>query len=279
MDISIIVPVYKGNKYLNRILRSISRNANLIKDVSIELILVNDCPECTLKYDSRYIDGFEFHSINNVKNLGIQGARVEGLKQAKGEYVLFLDQDDEIYDKALFSQYQLVQGHDAVIANGYVEMPNGSKVKLFKNRRQQEKVNDIKYYFYIGNVIVSPGTTLLRRNIIPKVWSNNLLENNGADDWLLWTSFLLDHKKFIINKDMLYVHRYTGKNLSNNIENMLISSREALDILQSNSNVSEHFIKIHHRRLNMRATMNWNGKALSYLMNPDILVKLLAWKA
>ncbi|MGN1181929.1 MAG: glycosyltransferase, partial [Faecalibacillus sp.] len=89
MDISIIIPFYKGKQYLDYLLDIFDKNKKLIKE-EMEVIFVNDYPEEPL-----FISGlhcYDIHVINNKINMGIHHSRVNGLNQAKGKYVIFLDQ-------------------------------------------------------------------------------------------------------------------------------------------------------------------------------------------
>ena len=94
--VSVIVPVYKTEKYLDECLESIE-NQTLRE---IEIVCVNDgSPDNS-------IDILENHKrkdgrikIINQENAGISMARNAGIKNSKGEYVLFLDSDDLISPK------------------------------------------------------------------------------------------------------------------------------------------------------------------------------------
>ncbi|NMM99119.1 glycosyltransferase family 2 protein [Bifidobacterium olomucense] len=280
VDISVIVPFYRGNKYINGLLDNIGRNAKKATDAEIEVLLINDSPDYSLIFDTKYVKDFKLEVITNKQNLGIHGTRVEGLKHAKGEYVLFLDQDDELTDDAIFSQYNNIHDYDISVCNGLVEMENHKSKLLFKNKKQQNRIKDIKYYFYIGNMITSPGMALIKKESIPDEWIENNLISNGADDWLLWILMIMNHSKIKINPDTLYIHKYTGENLSNNTLKMLDSSEEALKIIENKNKNYSNLVRIHKRRLRMRHfEKNIFFKIGLYLINVDILFILLKWKA
>ena len=120
MKISIITPIYNGNKYLNNYLKMIKQAISKISE--IEVIWVNDSPNIPIEYDKNLTKDVNVQIIKNKENSGIHKSRVNGLKQAKGKYILFLDQDDEITEDALLSQYNKIQGHDLVIGNGYLKI-------------------------------------------------------------------------------------------------------------------------------------------------------------
>lgn len=96
MKLSIILPVYNVEKYLRPCIDSIL--SQTFKDY--EIILVDDgskdssgkmCDEYSVKYD--------FITTIHKSNGGLSDARNVGLKQAKGEYIFFIDSDDYLIDK------------------------------------------------------------------------------------------------------------------------------------------------------------------------------------
>lgn len=281
MDVSVITPIYKGNRYISGIFQMIADNAQKAPQLNIELVLVNDSPEIPLEYDESLVRNFSLKIIDNKKNLGIHGARKSGLHSAEGKYILFFDQDDSLTDTAIASQYQYVKNADAVVSNGWVEDNTGTKRPLFI-RHQQNRVNDVDLYFYIGNLIASPGMCLIRKDCIPNCWSQEEMKTNGADDWLLWTGFLLDGRHFEINPDFTYTHKSVGTNTSDDETKMIESSVESLKMIKKHYMRNSRLIKKHNRRLSMRAhyvgKSSW-CKKICYCLNPDIAIKLISFKA
>ena len=95
--ISIIVPVYNVQQYLEKCLDSI-----LVQTYdNYELIVVNDCsPDDSQKIINSYKENdSRIISIINSENKGLGGARNIGIKHAKGDYLLFIDSDDFISDE------------------------------------------------------------------------------------------------------------------------------------------------------------------------------------
>lgn len=93
MKISVIVPVYNGEKYLKNTIELILNQAH--KD--IELILVNDGSKDSSKSICEYYSKIDDRVILiNKENEGISAARNTGLGVASGEWISFIDQDDEI---------------------------------------------------------------------------------------------------------------------------------------------------------------------------------------
>lgn len=275
MDVSVIVPFYKGNKYINNIFGMVRDNAANADGITVEVVVVNDSPEIEIKYNKELIDGYKLNIVQHKKNMGIQQARITGVNTAQGKYVLMLDQDDEIASNTIKTQFALIGNNAAVLSNGYSESNDGIKTKLYKDRKQMTAVNDFPYYFYFGNMIASPGLCLIQRDRIPSIWMSNPMKINGADDWLLWVLFLNEGNKFALNDECLYTHKNDGRNTSNDEGKMLDSSQEALDIVKNEGIIDNHLIKVHERRLIMRKRYfkaSRGEKIIQYLKNLDILL-------
>lgn len=233
MDVSVIVPMYHGRQYVPAILEQIRRNAERASDAEIELLLYNDCPEEDIRTDAKTY-GFTLKVINAEKNAGIHGARVNALKQAAGDYILFLDQDDVISDDYLESQRQKIGGADAVVCR----LVNGRRQHYTDTFRFEEVVTK-EFMLNHWCPIVSPGQVLLRKAAVPNVWKENILKNNGADDYFLWLSMMAEGKKFALNQEVLFEHVITGSNTSEDVNRMMDSEQEMLHILKENHVFSE----------------------------------------
>lgn len=102
--VSVIVPVYNVEGYLKECLDSIC-NQTLI---DTEIICVDDgSSDDSLNILKEYEKRDSRITIISQENKGLSGARNSGLKQAKGEYVYFLDSDDYIDLNALTELYEI----------------------------------------------------------------------------------------------------------------------------------------------------------------------------
>lgn len=108
--ISVIVPVYKVEKYLNKCVQSILNQTYH----NLEVIIVDDgspdkCPEICddlASKDNRI-------KVIHKKNGGLSSARNAGIEIATGDYIAFVDSDDYIHEKMYEDMLQLIQKHDA----------------------------------------------------------------------------------------------------------------------------------------------------------------------
>ena len=231
--VSVVVPYYHGSRYLSGLLQTLSRNADTLReeyDAEMEVILVNDSPEESL-FIARELP-FSLNILVNPENSGIHRSRINGLKGANGEYILFLDQDDRIIDDCLVSQIGHIGKADFVIGNGYDEEADGGRHLIFTDQKQQICAADIRCHYYYNNLIRSPGQVLIRRRSIPDYWMEQKLRNNGSDDAFLWILMLCQGRKAAINENVVYEHVYTGENSSGDDSAMLRSQLEVAEYLR-----------------------------------------------
>ena len=145
MLVSVIIPVYQVEAYINRCVDSVLNQ----KYRELEVILVDDgspdrcgaiCDEYALK-DNRIV-------VIHKKNGGLSSARNAALDICKGEYIMFVDSDDYVEPDFCESAMSVVE-HDQVLCAsfGYFEHLN-SKITTFCTRNprvvsSQEAINSL----------------------------------------------------------------------------------------------------------------------------------------
>ncbi len=105
--ISIIIPVYRVERYILRCLKSVKQQ----NFDEMEVILVDDCgDDNSIPIAKKFIAGDpRFRIIRNEKNLSLGPARDRGLKKAIGKYIFFLDSDDYLAPGALQKIYGIAE--------------------------------------------------------------------------------------------------------------------------------------------------------------------------
>ena len=98
VKVTIVVPVYNVEPYIAECLRSVAEQDY---SGSIECLLVDDCGtdnsmEVAKDFINSYHGMIEFRIFRHEHNRGLSAARNTGIKYAKGDYIYFLDSDDEI---------------------------------------------------------------------------------------------------------------------------------------------------------------------------------------
>lgn len=105
--VSVIVPVYNVEKYLERCLDSILAAKDKAKSVEVEIICVNDgSPDNCAEILERYSDRVK---VITQENQGLGPARNTGLDAMTGDYVMFVDSDDVIPEDAIAKLTQVAE--------------------------------------------------------------------------------------------------------------------------------------------------------------------------
>lgn len=100
MLLSLILPVYNMEEYLEKCLESILRQG--LKEEEYEVILVNDgSKDGSQAICERYVASHQNFRLINQQNAGVAVARNTGIDAAKGEFIGFVDPDDYLLDNGL----------------------------------------------------------------------------------------------------------------------------------------------------------------------------------
>lgn len=232
IDISVIIPLYKGKRFCDRLLDMLEKDCvfhDLYRECTVEVIFVNDYPEeeISIKERERH---FAISVIDQDKNRGIHASRVKGIDNSKGEYIVMLDQDDQLTEDWLYCQWtkMVSTGADFCVCNGW----SGRFRVLWEEESFKKRVNDVSYYLTVGNAVCSPGQVMIRRKKIPPEWLVNIQRCNGADDFLLWIMVLKHGGIFQINNKHLYYHTPERSLDSIGPTEMVVSLKETADILK-----------------------------------------------
>ncbi len=103
--ISIIIPVYNTEKFISRCIDSVSKQ----NYPNIEIVIINDFSKDNSERIIKEKLDLLFHCkcivINNKENLGLSNSRNVGIHHSTGEYLFFLDSDDELSNEQVISKF------------------------------------------------------------------------------------------------------------------------------------------------------------------------------
>ncbi|WP_274939562.1 glycosyltransferase family 2 protein [Chordicoccus furentiruminis] len=288
--ISVITPFYRGNAYINHLADVLEANAERLAETAksgrtdqaegpetVEWLIVNDSPDSPVSLNGNW-PRLSIRVIDLPQNGGIHHARAEGLRRAKGEAILFLDQDDRIAPDFLVRQKkQMEEDADVAVCGVLLEKPDGTAEPIYRTKADLEDIRKLDVYLRVKNPIRSPGQCLIRRSAIPDAWSRTPMKRNGSDDLLLWIMMLARHARFIVMPDCLYTHRYTGENVSDSIPQITASSMEMTEILRASGELNQRQLD------DLRRSVEWGGRTSEenrryYLKDSRIFLARLWWK-
>ena len=222
MRVSIIIPLYNKAPYVRRALDSIA--AQTLTD--FEVIVVDDgSTDDGAAIVADYPDA-RFRMIRQL-NAGPGAARNAGLAQVQGEFIAFLDADDEWlpnYLKVGVSQLENLGPEVASVTSGYIEYPSGRSTESMWRKRGlrngvQRLAADTEPSLVVSMLaFMSPCSTLTRAEMIRR-WGG--FYDRGkctfGEDAFLWLKVLLNEKVAFNLEPLAKFHREAAglsKNLS-----------------------------------------------------------------
>ena len=138
-DISIIIPAYNAEKYINKCLDSIIHQTKK----ELEIIVINDgstdkTEDKVKEYKDKRIKYFK------NKNQGIGKTRNFGIEKATGSYIMFIDSDDYIEKDACEKMFNKARNDnlDIVICDFYKEYDNGTIEEIHTNTFSNSSLKD-----------------------------------------------------------------------------------------------------------------------------------------
>ena len=168
--ISVVIPLYNKEAIIKKSLESV-----LTQDYDdFEVVVVNDGSTDKSVEIVKSIHDPRMTLIEQ-ENGGPSKARNTGVKNAKGEWILFLDADDELLPGALICLHKLAQKNPtANIIDGsfIVRTPAGEKKVVYKDALIK---NNYKAFFY-GKTLPSTGHTMFNRELLMRNPYNTLLK-------------------------------------------------------------------------------------------------------
>lgn len=168
IEVSIIIPVYNVEKYITECLESVAKQKC---SAQLECILVDDYGKdnsvvVAEQFMNSYDGPIQFKMLHHEHNRGLSAARNTGIKEARGEYVYFLDSDDRFYDDDSIARLVSLVGKypDAEIVQG-----NTTPILEYSREMLPEYSNDrewIKEAMCTLKIPDSACNRLVKRDII-----------------------------------------------------------------------------------------------------------------
>jgi len=205
-SISVLIPIYNVEKYLPRCLDSVL--AQSFQD--FEIVCVNDAsPDNSIEVLRRYAaTDSRIVIIDKKQNEGLMMARQTGYKNARGNYLFFLDSDDYLPDNALKILYDEAEKKDADITIGNLMLVNTSERKVLRPRAQRAGYSALSYLKSILHWN-SPSLcgSLFKKTLFDGHNYTALLHQGFSEDRILLTEILTQrHPRLAIVDDVTYYY-------------------------------------------------------------------------
>lgn len=226
--ISIVVPIYKVEKYINTCVESILNQTY----TNTEIILVDDgSPDNCGKICDEYKEKDNRIKVIHKENGGLSDARNFGLKDATGKYVVFIDSDDYIEEKYVELLYKAAKENDVPIAQCGINKvdDNGKLIE----KTQIDKPTLKNYGQAIEEMCISNWDNVVVWN---KIYLRSLFDKiefpKGKihEDEFTTYKLVYNAKKIFIIPDCLYNYRLNLNSITGKAFNIKrLDSNEAIE--------------------------------------------------
>lgn len=204
-QISVIIPVYNAEKYLNKCIQSILEQS--YKD--FEIILINDGSRDTSgEICEKYAKEYKYITVVHTQNSGPAAARKKGVECASGEYITFVDADDWLDLEMLKFLESKAREKDAdFVCLGHKEVDETGKVKMVSSQSFEElditEATQMMLHLHGTRLIDSgPWAKLIKRSLFKDI---DFCENvTIGEDYFMVLQLLEKSSKVVICKEPMY---------------------------------------------------------------------------
>lgn len=274
--ITIVLPIYNVEKYLNRCIESIVNQTYK----ELEIILVDDgspdkCPQICDKWekkDSRI-------KVIHKKNEGLGMARNTGIDNATGEYICFFDSDDYVNLDTIEKTYKLASNNNAeIITFGFSEIDASGNLKKKIIPKAQKNIYEgieIKEKFLPDLIATNPKTgkkTNLWMSAWCSLYSVELIKRNN------W--------KFVSEREIISEDVYSLLYLYDSVKKVAILSESLYNYCENDTSLTHTYKKDRYEKIkyfynmciNKAEELNYNKEIKERLMYPYIANTIAALK-
>ena len=279
-QVSIIVPVYNVENYIERCLNSLVNQT--FKD--IEIITINDgSTDKSLELINKYVKEDIRVSVIDLGDEGVSYCRNLGIEKANGKYIMFVDSDDWIDSNMIEVMYKKAEENklDLVMCSYIREFKDHSKEKIFnlpeeiiykedkvKNELLRKLVGPVKEELSNPEMLDALGTVwgkLYRADILKenKIKFVDLKEIGSAED-TLFNIFTFNYLKKVmfLNKPMYHYWRDNPKSVTSQYNSKLKEQRKVFFKYISDFIKENNFEQVFEEALNNRICTSVLGLGL-----------------
>lgn len=250
---SIVIPVYNAEKTIQKSLLSCLKQKT---KYNYEIIIVDDG---STDDTANIVCGFKNKKIKylRINHSGISYALNYGIKNAKGNIILRMDADDEMYDDRVEFQINYMNNHTDIdvlcnnidryifdeTSNSFIEYSYAPNLELIKSNISIFDITDKKYNY---NFICHPAVCF-RKSLYDKVvFSDGFFYNrnyDGGEDYELWCRLIYNHYANITTHQKKVLKYYVKRNEEKSIifNNVNIISKY-YDVLLSEKTFGIYYI-------------------------------------
>ena len=246
MNISVVIPSYNRREFLKR---SIDSAINQTKK-PLEIIVVDDGStdgtETMIKSD------YDFVKFIKQKNKGVSAARNIGIKVSIGEWICFLDSDDEWKKDKLEKQINAMKSNPGYkfFHSNEIWIKNGLRIN---QKKKHKKYGGDIFDKCLDMCRISPSSVMIDKTVFDEVGNFNE-DLVVCEDYELWLRICDKYRVFFIDEPLIIKYGGHQGQLSysiESIENHRIKALEYLILENLNRKNKRHAIQMLLSKLNI----------------------------
>lgn len=214
--ITAVIPAFNAEKYIKKAVMSLVNQKKKLNEI---LIIDDGSTDSTLEVINLLANQYKnIRVIEQDGNYGVSVARNKGIKEAIGEWILFLDADDECSELLLETYLEEMQKDSfEAIYSGYYQIDEDSKIISFPISGRNLKGTEGFCNILIRNPIITSGLMIKKELLIDLNGFNHAFKINEDVD--LWVR-ILDKGFYIKNVEspLAFIRRHQGNTTSNMVK-------------------------------------------------------------
>lgn len=197
--VTVVIPTYKRAWLVPRAIESVRRQTYQ----NVEILVVDDGSADDTEKVVKSIADERVKYLRHDVNRGLPAARNTGIRAARGDYVAFLDDDDEWREDKLVKQVEAITKYDAVFAGALI---NGRYPK--RHHSAEVTQHDLRR----GNNF-APSTLLVRTAVIRDVGFDETLRM--GEDWDAYIRLAQTYRVGYVNEPLLFLNDGSHQRMTN----------------------------------------------------------------
>lgn len=274
--ISVVLPVYNGEKYLAEAIESVLTQT--FED--FELIIINDgSKDNSLSIIKRYMSQDKRIKLIDRENKGLVYSLNEGVSQARGLFIARMDADDICLPARFEEQINYMQTHKLDLCGSWIQP--FTEDKMLPIRKHPESHEDITIAMIFFNCLAHP-SMMIKSNI----FTNLNYDNEVAEDYQLWCRAILRGYRVGNTPKVLLMYRVHAQQITKNkLEELILSTNNISNSFANQLGPKERkivkyktdFIYSHSRELYTAISHELSLLANKYNISKDTIYSIHLW--
>lgn len=266
--ITVVLPIYNVEKYLECCIKSVLKQTYK----NIEIILVDDgsldnCAQICDEYEKKD----DRVKVIHKKNGGLSDARNEGIRNAKGKYICFIDSDDFIKENYIEVLYNLIKKYNANMAVGnFIRVQDSNLPKITKEEITENVYTGKEMIENIYNKALYVQATVAWNKLYDIQLFKDIQFPYGKQHEDEFTTYQLYYNcaKVVMTSEILYYYRYVPTSIMN--QSFKIKRLDGIEALEERL---KFFIDKKEEKLYNLTLIQYESMLMIHYMNCKRLLK------